>query len=762
MIDLKLKNFQENAVDFLFNKTADSKAKPKIILQSPTGSGKTIILVAYIEKYLDYNRDDIICWFCPGKGELEEQSMQKMKRFAPDLKSGSLNDVISSGFISGTTYFINWETITKKDNVAIQDSERKNLFERIAEAHRAGKNFIVIIDEEHQNNTSKADDIIASINAKYEIRVSATPVKRAVGEFHEISEIDVINQGLITRFMYINKDLDSVKVDNPKNEAELLLEKADQVRKEIAQAYVDVREDIRPLVLIQFPNLNDELIEFVENKLNSMGYTYENKLLASWFSAENKDDKDRKSKKLGKINIGTSVEDSITNKNATPVFLLFKQALATGWDCPRAKILVKLRENMNDTFEIQTLGRLRRMPNAKHYGKDILDCSYLYTFDEKYKLDVIKAGGAFETQRVFLKEEAKSIKLKKEFRNFDAEYVDEQEIRYQIFQFFKDKYSLGTVPKENKIRLENNRFIFGTTLKRSYLTGKYSTLSDVSDENTQHGTMEVKISTHAHGIDLQHCVGIIKKLIGLSYDKTNQILKTLFREKFGNDKYKLLNLNLKEFYGFIINNIQRLKEDFSSFLEQTIKDNLNDKIKKLPEKIEEFSIPLEEYYRYVPYENNIQNIETNVYKEYNSSMITDDFRSTSERLFEKFCDNNKNVKYLYKNGNSGQQYLSIVYDTVLKQRLFYPDYVVQLNDGSIWIIETKGGEFQGESKNIDPQAENKFIALKKFSQKNGYKFGFVRDKNNELFINNTDYVQDMNNDKWIPIKKIFDIVPSDK
>lgn len=73
-------------------------------------------------------------------------------------------------------------------------------------------------------------------------------------------------------------------------------------------------------MLVQFPNLNDDLIEHVEEKLNAMGYSYENKLLASWFSAENKEDKDRKSKKLGKINIGTTDEDNITKSNATPVF----------------------------------------------------------------------------------------------------------------------------------------------------------------------------------------------------------------------------------------------------------------------------------------------------------------------------------------------------------------------------------------------------------------------------------------------------------
>ena len=96
MIGLKLKNFQERAVDFLFEKTTNSNSKPKIIMQSPTGSGKTIILVAYIEKYLDYHQDDIICWFCPGKGELEEQSKEKMNRFAPSLKTGSLFDILGA------------------------------------------------------------------------------------------------------------------------------------------------------------------------------------------------------------------------------------------------------------------------------------------------------------------------------------------------------------------------------------------------------------------------------------------------------------------------------------------------------------------------------------------------------------------------------------------------------------------------------------------------------------------------------------------
>lgn len=117
---------------------------------------------------------------------------------------------------------------------------------------------------------------------------------------------------------------------------------------------------------------------------------------------------------------------------------------------------------------------------------------------------------------------------------------------------------------------------------------------------------------------------------------------------------------------------------------------------------------------------------------------------------------NENVKYMYKNGDSGQQYLSIVYGTNFdKQRLFYPDFIVQLKYEKIWLIETKGGEKQGQSKNIDVQIENKFEAFKQFVNKHNYSFGFVIDKNDELYLNNTEYVDDMNDDSWVLIEEVF-------
>ena len=84
------------------------------------------------------------------------------------------------------------------------------------------------------------------------------------------------------------------------------------------------------------------------------------------------------------------------NDNETEV-LIFKQALALGWDCPRAHILVLFREMASPDFTIQTIGRIMRMPEPEkgHYDEDILNHAYAYTslseitIDEDYAKDYV-------------------------------------------------------------------------------------------------------------------------------------------------------------------------------------------------------------------------------------------------------------------------------------------------------------------------------------------------------------------------------------
>lgn len=768
MIQIQLKQFQQNTIDKILEQFENPDGTQKMLVKAPTGSGKTITLIGLIERMeADYPGRYVYCWLTPGKGELEEQSEEKMKRFSPSLNTGNLNDVLTSGFNADITYFINWESITKKGNRAIKDSERKSLYTQIATAHTNGIEFVVLIDEEHQNNTAKARDVIDAMNPVREIRVSATPDLRRGIDSYVITEDVVISEQLITKALYINKDLETNFLRDEYDELNLLLDKADETRKSIVSAYQKRGESINPLVLVQFPSLSDDLIIRVEKILEDKGYTYDNNLVASWFSAESKADKAMKSKKLGKINIGDiNDSDSVTHNDAKPCFLLFKQALSTGWDCPRAKVLVKLRDNMNETFEIQTLGRLRRMPKAVHYGDDILDCAYLYTLDEKYKEAVIHDGTGYEVKRVFLKPEAKPIKIYKEYIDNNHNHIDMKQARKLLYTYFMDTFNLTSLVKNpngenyNKHILDSNGFVFGTKLIRKFLNGRFRTLADVINA-TSDNDVKFEVNTHVHGLLLRHEIGRFSKVLGLDYDNTQRLIRTLFmsgRISRTSLAYKIISLELREYYAFIINNKELIYDALVDFEKKS--KSLSQRPQQnqifVDVKEETSSILSEEVYPIIPETHSI-NFAKNVYNDYDSSML--DFRSTPEKLFEKYCETLKSIKFIYKNGDKGVNYISMVYQMALgRARSFYPDYLVQMSDGTIWIIETKGGETKsGQDKNIDIEAKHKFDALVAYAKKYNLRYGFVRDKNTDLYINTTDnWAEDLSDTSvWKRIETIL-------
>lgn len=732
-IAIDLFDFQEKAVIKLLDIVTDSRSKQTITVKSPTGSGKTIILIDFVEEYLTkINSRTAFIWLCPGKGDLEEQSRQKMRKFAPHRHTQNLFDSLQNGFEAESTTFINWELVTKKGNTSIRDSERKNLFDRIADAHRAGIEFIVIIDEEHSNNTAKAKTIIDAFSAKNIIRVSATAIENKRYEYFEIDEVDVIGEGLITKALYVNEGLaDGMEVAD---DYDCLLDLADSKRKDIAARYKELGKAIRPLVLIQFPNGQPETIRAVEKKLESMGYTYDNGMVSIWMSEDKRD-----------------LPDNLTENDATPVFLLMKQAISTGWDCPRAKILVKLREGMSESFEIQTIGRIRRMPEAKHYEDDLLDFCYVYTFDEKYKAGLMSSiDKAYETRRLFLKDKCKTFTIEKQVRDLDYDGLGEREVLIKIHEALVKKYNLGSDKKMNKMLLSDAGYVFGTDIHGQALQGEFVRTSALADSHS-YITTHKRVDTHKHGIQLMHSIDAIKSSIGMAQNKVKTILERLFR-KGGNPSKKLIALETPEFYAFVINNQHKLKEEFRAVTAQmAVQLTMTLQPKKSP-----FRIPEQDFFKYDPGVKNEVEYLSNAYHEYTSGFATSVVRSTCEMLFEQHCEGRDDIEWVYKNGDTGQQYFSIVYvDGIQKQWLFYADYIVMKRDGTIWIIETKGGETKGKNKNIDDQIENKFNAFKAYASGKELRWGFVRDKDNQLYINNTEFVIDMADEHWVPLAEKF-------
>ena len=62
---------------------------------------------------------------------------------------------------------------------------------------------------------------------------------------------------------------------------------------------------------------------------------------------------------------------------------------------------------------------------------------------------------------------------------------------------------------------------------------------------------------------------------------------------------------------------------------------------------------------------------------------------------------------------------------------------------------------KGKLENIDEQIENKFYAFKDYAYRRKINWRFVRDKDTRLYINNTNYTKEMNNENWKRLEDLF-------
>ncbi len=729
---LDLKPFQYRAVQDLFKGFYSSEKE--IILKSCTGSGKTIMLSTFIDEFLKRESNYVFIWLTPGKGDLEEQSKSKMDKYYPNNKTFYLNHVLLSGFHENDICYINWELVVKKGNKSLKDGDKSDLIDRIKVAKEQGLKFIIIIDESHSNDTVKSEILLNYFEAEKIIKASATPKEYYHPYIIDVPENVVIEEGLIKKRILINEDIYNESIVN--NQTRFLIDLAIKKRNKIKEEFVNIDLNINPLVLIQIPNNQEFMLIEVEDYLLENEITYGNGKLAVWLSNK-------------KINIENVVEnDDIVD------YLIIKQAITTGWDCPRAHVLVKLRANSSETFDIQTIGRIRRMPEANHYNVDILDSAYLYTVDMKFVEDVKNSFGknALKAKKIYLKEEYAEMKLVKELRSFQPIGSDPDLALRSIHNFLVKKYNLDKL-NINKMKLEITNYLFNELIVRNIHRGNVMLLDLKTINELDEIDIFEPLNTHTHGREFHSVLAKIGSDVGLPYDVIRLIIRRLFEKDVKPTKYKLLLLSTRKIYSFVINNQARIKEDILDAMSDISQQSLNLKVNLKTKEV--FKFPCEMIFTYDE-DSRVQKIYTkNVYEGYLSSA---EIRSIPEKEFEKYLQNSNSVNWFYKNGDKGLEFLSIVYrDNSGKQKLFYPDYIVNI-DGNAWVIETKGGfSRSGTSEDIDKYSHIKFDALKEYGKNYQIRIGFVRkDKNStELLMATDKFSESLESDCWGLIEDVL-------
>jgi type III restriction enzyme len=730
--NIYLKHFQEKAVNQLVETAkaflvADQREQ-KIIFQSPTGSGKTIMMANGIIQLIEeckteINTDVAFLWLSIGKGELHLQSMATLKKVFDVFPTVSLIDnefVGNREWIRSYEVAIgNWEKLRiKKDgewkNTIMKDGEKFN-FRQVLSTTREKRKLILIIDESHVGkSTERTHELLQEIQADLIIEMSATPSIEATLEdyqkgFWQSAPVDessnfvlpsahtkgvhiridpqmVIDEGLIKKELWINPKIDEIK-DDKTDSQEVILETAYQKRLELKKLLQVERSDVNPLVLIQIPNkeAGEDKIKAVRKFLADKGITERkdgvgNGKLAIWLS-------EQKSETL----------DWVSEPDNEIEFLIFKQAIDTGWDCPRAHILVKFRESHSETFEIQTVGRILRMPEQKHYASEDLNRGYIYTNvqsiivkKEEYNPNIIKHLKAVR------KEVYKPIKLTSYYKS-RADYGDITSSFTPVFEKtacehfgLKGDYTMFA---QNVAKVEKEGVILDV---KKY---QQDIIANAKIEGTTFDEIEGKIDSAARarltiaGNDLQALFEqIIKerlssfKNVKRSVPAVKTAIYTWFRKYLGSKAWPEEMILVQMVLAHNGN-----RKQFEEILASAIEAYKAVREKEILKRVEES----EQFYDFEIAKESFFNQHTDERVEHEKFVYEPCYLSASrlnpEKNFEKFlAENSDKIVWWWKNGENKQDYFGVKYEyPVGVIHTFYPDYLLQLADGRIGIIETK-------------------------------------------------------------------------
>ncbi|HII16554.1 TPA: DEAD/DEAH box helicase family protein [Candidatus Woesearchaeota archaeon] len=713
MIDLR--DYQKKAVESLKAKVQNVLNTPDnevVIFQAPTGSGKTVMVSEMLKQLVKENHTKYsFVWVSVRM--LHEQSKEKLEKYYEDdrlIQCSYFEDLEDRQIGENEILFINWHSINKKDiNIYVRENEQdNNLNALIQNTKEEGRQIILIIDESHHTASSeKSKELIETIGPKVTIEVSATPhLKENVSEIEKVHISQVKAEEMIKSEIAVNPEFLEIKTGT-KSSDELIIEQALKKRQEVAKLYEKEGSNINPLVLIQLPdkksnliNKKDDVVKILKDKFK---ITEENGKLAVWLSEEKTDN-------LANVD---------KNDNEVDV-LVFKQAIALGWDCPRAQILVIFRESKSFTFTIQTIGRIMRMPELKYYNEEDLNKGYVFTnlpnieITEDYAKDYVTVYEAKRDSKLYKDIYLPSIFLKRqrERTRLSGKFGD-------IFMKVAEETKL-----QKKITAQPSRIV-----SPIIADGKIVNIDQLG-EIERKGQIEVQLNL----AELQQ---LFDKFIAdnctpyAPSDSSDRMKTALYN--FFTEKYKLRKFDPQA---------QRIvlgKENVQAFVDaiNIAKERYKKEVvEQLNEKREKKEIPKWEIPVIISYNSRYSKEEqpTSIMKPFYTKKP-----SEPERRFIELLNKSKKAKWWFKNGEAEAKYFAVPYtDENGIERAFYVDFIVLFTDGSTGLFDTKSGM---TAKEAGPRAEG----LQKYLKKNKDKkvWGGIA-----IFVNGTWRYNDNDKEKY--------------
>ncbi len=742
---MKRLNYQIKAIRELVEKTIDllklSGNRKQLIFKAPTGAGKTVMasqmlsdLTTELQSRSDLTYQQVAyIWIAPNK--LHQQSYFKMKDFFSEthqLRAVMYDELDhSEGYIKpGEILFVNWESINKEKNIMVRDTEQSaSIFEitrRTQEEH--GLPIVLVIDEEHlfwSKTADKSAKVLQLIKPKVEIRISATPKTQSDHKV-TIERESVVAEEMIKKQVILNPDI----YEGYSDERELnqhLIHKALEKRNQLAAFYRQLGANINPLLLIQLPNDTSEAMTVEDTAIAEQVKTYlkeicgiheDNGKLAIWLSKE-------------KANL-----DDLEQPDNLAEVLLFKQAIALGWDCPRAAVLLIFRKMQSETFTIQTVGRILRMPEQKFYPINALNLGYVYTDISKDRIQIVAEDMDYLNKDALLalrREEIKNVALDSFYSVYKSSDRNRlgPDFKKVLIECFKRNWVLAAAPALFTFGEEDGEIIIIPTTASGDAT-KSQTIS-----NREKVADIIRFDVKSINIEIPSDMVMPEEVGIYDIEKKSKFARTAgelqriyteyCREQIGG-KFETVH-STGVLSGYLLEAMEELfelfeqdamkvilyhlnKPKFTAIIQLALKlysDQLQAKRKAAKERGYEsykWEVPAERFYK-----EETHHLVKGVADHALLPFIELNNAFTPEKRFSAFLEKHSDdIEWWYKNGDEGKQHYSVPYTNSKGElSLFYVDFVVRMKNEQIFLFDTK-------SEESDSEAPNKHNALLKYMQ----------------------------------------------
>lgn len=712
-----LKNYQRDAVDELKQYISigfKSTSRKEVVFKAPTGSGKTFMAALLFEELAEENPSVNFCilWACPGKGELHKQSFDAVKTY---LGGNPVCSLLEDDFFGSRKYikdkeivFINWEKLIQKDketgkwaNNLMKDQEGMNFIDVIEKTKQNGTRVILVIDESHIGASQKAriqEFINTIIIPNIVLEMSATPLNNHIDV--EIEAQKVVDEGMIKEDVIVNQGINKEDKTLAEQDSELLvLQKGYDKRQEIVEEYNKLNIAVNPLVLIQIPNVDEGEAKklVIKDFLREKDITEDNGKLKFWC-----DDKGNFDKK------------AIKKNNDITEYLVFKTAVATGWDCPRAHILIKFRDGKSETFETQTIGRILRTAEAKSYDNYLLDNAYIFTniwsFETKQdtynpnriKTEWSKMRDGYNKLNVWSQTQLSSF-----YRTRQGDYnsADSRYGAYFIKSFMKffelkeeDKYAMSGQLKD---RFELKGMNLDIKVDDVVMEETNIGVTSANEERNISGDL-AKVTMAENDIQAQYNDLIRSNISGLAYVRSKSPINSAIMDAFG-----------------IFYNVFGRKEKVTSIMKIVV-NNKNIFAEMLSESTQEFREMISkeaykkgEHYDFKIEESRPYSIETHtelvpsIKSLYKPLYVLKDNQGNPDNQLEKdflnYLDSQNVVEWYWENGTELMRVnFGISYNNGMNT--FQPDFIVKFKNGSVGIFDTKPVDHRVEDTTVKANA----------------------------------------------------------